>query len=325
MKIACLLILCAQIVFAAEISKKNSALGTSETSLAVKPKNSPAAVHEIALTFDDAPLPNGLVYTGVQRTERIIAILKKYNIQAAFFSNTKLLPVDSGTQRLKDYAKAGHFIGNHTHAHADLHTTEMQSYLKEIDQADQLIKEYSTYRKWFRYPFLHEGTTIKMRDDVRNHLKKLKYINAYITVENYDYFIDDLIQQALAKKQKVNMGNACEMMNDLMMASLKYYDKVARKNIGPVRQVLLMHEDDTEAYCLEKLILRLKENNWSIISPELAYSDPLLKEDPDTLFLGVGRVAAYMHAKKGVHRTGPAESVSTLTENFKKRKIVQEK
>ena len=279
---------------------------------------------EVALTIDDAPVGNQAIYSGLKRTERIISVLKKYNIQTVLFSNSRQLPFDNGLERMNSYSKAGFLIGNHTHSHFGLDkTTDVKTYLQDIDKADELLKGFPTFKKWFRYPFMQEGTTYRKRNSVREHLRKSGYKNAYVTVDLFDYFVNDLIQPALIKKQKVDLDKACVMISDLALDGLKYYDDLARQHLGgSVKQVLLLHENDIEAYCLEKLILRLKESKWAIISPEQAYSETILQDEPDTLYLGGGRIAAYLHVKTKKMFSNPWENIQILDKEFKRRKII---
>ena len=161
---------------------------------------------------------------------------------------------------------------------------------------------------------------MQTRDRVRSYLS----INGYVTVDNYDYFVDDLVQKALEQKKKVNLDKACQMLVDVMLDGIRYYDGVAKKYIGNVRHVLLMHENDIEAYCLDKFIVGLQDNGWSIVSPERAFADPLMSVEPDTTYLGQGRVAAIAHVKSGIEHRSKWESTSALTKEFNKRKIVEE-
>ncbi|MCB9025218.1 MAG: polysaccharide deacetylase family protein [Bdellovibrionaceae bacterium] len=225
-------------------------------------------------------------------------------------------------ERVMGYSKAGHLIANHTFSHPRLSDTVTDEYIKEIDNADKLIRQFPTYTKWFRFPFLNEGDTLKKRDAIRNHLKKMGYINGYVTIDNYDYFIDMMVQKAIAKGQKVNLDRACTMLVELMWDGIQYYDAAAQKHIGKVRHVLLMHENDIEAQCLEKLITHLNTNDWKIVSPQYAFADPLLQVEPDTMYLGQGRVAAIAHEKFRVKFRSKWEDTNTLKREFKRRKII---
>lgn len=281
--------------------------------------------NEISFTFDDAPRGDGQIYTGKERTQKIIDVLAKEKIQAVFFVNPGKFSDDGRIARIKAYAAAGHLIANHTYSHPSIRKAPLKEYIEEIDRADKLIQQFSTFTKWFRYPFLHEGETIEARDGVRKFLTSSGYKNGYVTVDNYDYFIDDLVQQALAKNKKMNLDKACDMLVDLMWDGIQFYDDIAKKYIGNVRHVLLMHENDIEALCLNRLIQHLREKKWKIVSPTYAFSDPLLKDEPNTLYLNQGRVAAIAHVRSGKKYTSKWESTSALTVEFERRQIVTKK
>ena len=283
----------------------------------------PLHANEIALTFDDAPRGDELIYSGVERTQKIIDVLKQHGIQTMFFVNTNRFPHAKGAERIAAYSKAGHLIANHTHSHLQLKDAPVKAFLEEIDRADKLLRPFPTFRPWFRFPNLGEGTSVEIRDHVRNHLKQKGYRNGYVTVDNHDYFIDDQVQAALKNGQKVNLDKACEMLADIMWDGIKFYDEVAQKHLGPVRHVLLMHENDIEAHCLDKLISHIHAKGWKVISPEAAFSDPVLKNEPDTLYLNQGRIAAIAHAKTGIKYISPWLSGGALKTEFEKRQIVE--
>jgi peptidoglycan-N-acetylglucosamine deacetylase len=277
--------------------------------------------NEISLSFDDAPVGDEYIYSGPERTQKIIEVLKKHQLQTIFYVNTNKLPKSQGAERILAYSKAGHLIGNHTHSHPKLKETPTIIFLKDFDQADEILKTFPTCTKLFRFPFLNEGATIEARDQVRNHLKLKGYQNGYVTVDNYDFYMNDLIQTALEKKQKVNLDKACEMLVDLIWKGIQFYDGVAQKHVGSVRHVLLMHENDLQAHCLDKLITHIKNKKWKIISPEEAYKNPL--KEPSTLYLGRGRVAALAHEKSGIEYVSSWENEKSLNAEFNKRKIVE--
>lgn len=279
---------------------------------------------EVALTIDDVPLGDGILYSGTERTEKFIKIFKKENIQAAFFCNSVRLEQSNGMERIKQYTKAGHIVANHTHSHLRLSKTLVHDYLSDFDKADNLLNKFSTFKKWFRFPYLNEGSSIEQRDQVRKHLQDFGYINAFVTVDNYDYVIDDFLKKAIIKKLKVNLQNACEMLSDLVIDGLEGQRDLSIKQIGKdLPQVLLMHENDIEAYCIDQTIQTLKSKGWQIIPPNIPYQDPILIKEPDTLWLDQGRIAAIVAAKTGTKFKPKWDNMSTLKSELNRRKIVE--
>lgn len=282
-----------------------------------------AQANEIAFSFDDAPRGKNYLFSGVERARRLIETLERHKIQTVFFTNTANLGRDDGQKIMEAYANAGHLIANHTHSHPDIRSTPIDDYIKNFEEADRNLKQFKTYTKWFRYPYLAEGKTIEVRDRMRNHLKANNYAQGYVTVDNYDYFIDDLLMNAHQRGMAIDSNRACQMLTDIMWEGIQFYDSLAKKHIGSVRHVLLMHETDLEVLCLDKLIGHLQTKGWKIISPIRAYEDPLLKNEPDTLYLGQGRIAAMVHALTGIKHVSRWESEDALTAEFKRRQIAQ--
>ena len=72
------------------------------------------------------------------------------------------------------------------------------------------------------------------------------------------------------------------------------FDKMSVKALGrSVKHIILLHETDLNALCMDVLIGELKKQNWFFISPDAAYQDPIaLLEPKSTTILNQGRVFA---------------------------------
>jgi peptidoglycan-N-acetylglucosamine deacetylase len=255
------------------------------------------SAQEIALTFDDAPTADSPVLTGSARTERIITTLKEHQVQAAFFVLTQQV-TGSGRERLDLYARHGHLLANHSHSHRPIREIGTLAYIADIRKADSILSAYPAYIKWFRYPFLDEGKTVTARDSIRTALQGLGLKNGYVTVDNYDWYLNHLLNRARQDKKVINLPLLREVYIEHVYNSIRFYDDVARKHLGrSPKHVLLLHENDLTALFLNDLITHLKKNGWKIISPRDAYQDPIATHVPDVLFNGQGRVAAIAREK----------------------------
>ena len=247
---------------------------------------------QIALTFDDAPRKDGAHYTGMQRTEILIEKLKEKGVIAAFYCVAKDMN-ELESNRLKMYGDAGHFIANHTYSHQRIDRLGVDGYIDDIRKADVILKDYKNFKYWFRYPFLDEGKNVESRDKIREALTKMGYVNGYVTVDNYDWYLDKLFQDALQAGKEIDYFKLKEMYLQHLWNSIKFYDDIAMNVIGrSPKHVLLLHENDIAALYVDELIDLLRENGWEVISPEEAYMDPISQIIPDVLLNGQGRVGA---------------------------------
>lgn len=103
-----------------------------------------AKTKKVALTFDDGP---DSVYT-----EQIMDILKEHNIKATFFligKRAQLFP-----DVVKRMVSEGHIVGNHSMTHANIAKLNKQQVIKEILDAEKVLKDLAGYRPaLFRSPY----------------------------------------------------------------------------------------------------------------------------------------------------------------------------
>lgn len=258
------------------------------------------APKRIALTYDDAPLPDGPLLSGRQRTDRLIAALAAEKVQAAFFVTTSNMDQPGGAERIRDYAGAGHLIANHSHSHPWLRDVGPSAYLADIDVARSKLQHFANLRPWFRYPYLNESPNRESRDAVRAGLTARGLRNGYVTVDTWDWALVDLVRKAKEQGRAIDMVALRDLYLEVELSGVEAYDRIARQAIGrSPAHVLLLHENDLAALFARDLIAALRSRGWTIVSPDEAFADPIAAGEPDTLHLGRGRVSALAAARGG--------------------------
>ena len=259
------------------------------------------AQKRIAFSFDDVPRDPGAFMTVEERTDRLIAALRRAGVrQAAFFINPEHLlePFGrGGAARIGRYVRAGHVIANHSYSHPSLSRVGADAYLADIDRAAAWLQGRRGFRPWFRYPYLDEGTRgqpdMVLRDTVRAGLAQRHLQNGYITVDSYDWYLDSLASQARQAGQTLDMDALRDLYVQIVVEAAEFQDGTAREVLGrqPV-QVVLMHETDLEALFFVDAVRALRAQGWQVATMDEAYADPIARTEPDVRFLGGGRVAA---------------------------------
>ena len=248
-----------------------------------------AESRRIAFTFDDAPNADTFL-TGPSRAARLIDGLRGGGVpRVAFFANSHRLD-EEGLARLRRYAGAGHVIGNHTHSHPELNAVSPLDFMANVREADRLLSALPGFTRWFRFPYLREGPSTFKRDHVRQGLKDLGYLNAYVTVNTYDWYLNELFQRAL------NVGDQLDRFRRTYLATTldaaAYYDRLAHATLGrSPAHVLLLHENDLNAFYVMELAHAFRTAGWTLITPEEAYADEIARhETPDPLASNPGRI-----------------------------------
>lgn len=257
---------------------------------------SAAAAHgqkRIVLSYDDAPRSDGALYTGNERTTRLINALDAVDSgPVAFFVTTAgLTNNENGQARLEAYASVGHILANHTHSHMWAHQASAEEYLADVDRAQAHLAEFQNTRPWFRFPYLDEGRRPDHVTALANGLEARGLVNGYVTVDTYDWHLETQFQQALQDGLRVDYDALRDLYIRLSLEAAEFYDQIAMEALGhsPVH-VLLLHENDLAALFSSDLIAAFRAAGWEIVHPDDAYTHPL--PAPSTQLTSQGRVAA---------------------------------
>lgn len=127
--------------------------------------NSPcfAEEKEIAITIDDLPFVGSGTSTpaSLKRTQdRFMAIvnaLVNNQVPATGFVIGEAVAKNEW-DLLETFRNQGFALGNHTYTHNSLNNMSADKYIADIDRADTVLAPVLTEPKYFRYPYLAEGT-----------------------------------------------------------------------------------------------------------------------------------------------------------------------
>ena len=245
------------------------------------------AQKRIAFTFDDVPRGRGAFFTPDERTERLIAGLKKGGVkQAAFYLVPGQIGHDDGIggeQRIAAYVKAGHVIADHSFTHPHLNELSAADYMADVDKAEAWLKGREGRRPWFRYPFLDEGGDDKAKvAAVRAALKARGLHNGYATVDGSDWNIETQTAEAVKAGKTIDMDALRDLYVSTMVGAADFADQLSKKTWGrQPAQVIVLHETDMAALYIADLAAALRKDGWTIISADEAYADPISKLAPD--------------------------------------------
>jgi peptidoglycan-N-acetylglucosamine deacetylase len=282
-----------------------------------------AAQKRIALSFDDVPRAPGTFMTPQQRTDRLIAALRRAGVaQVAFFVNPGNLqqPWGAGRERqIAAYVRAGHVIANHSWNHPRLTDVGAAAFIANIDQAAQWLNGRPGFRPWFRFPFLDEAAgDPATRDTVRAALRARHLSDGYATLDSMDWLLDSLLGQAHAAGRTIDMNGLRDLFVRNLVASAEFADRLSRDALHrqPI-QIVLMHETDLEALFVADAVAALRAHGWQIVPIDEAYRDPIAAAEPDSPYLAT-RIGALASLPGQPHRdlSPPTNRVDLVTAAF---------
>lgn len=289
------------------------------------------AAKRIALSFDDVPRHAGAYFTPDERTRRLIAALRRARVeQAAFFITTGNLEQPygvGGEARITAYVRAGHVIANHSHSHLWATRTPVTDYVADLDRAAAWLRGRAGWRPWYRFPYLDEGRdTPERRDALRTALAQRGLSSGYVTVDSYDWFLDNLSNRAKTGGRRIDRDGLRSLYVDIIVNAANHAERLATRTLGrPPAHMLLLHETDLAAMFIADAVAALRRDGWEIVTADEAFRDPIAAIEPDTMFLGAGRVVAITAARGGEPRSLVTQwnEEAFITREFNRRVLHQ--
>lgn len=281
-----------------------------------------ALAGEIALTFDDAPTPGSDVMDGKTRTAHLLRQLHDAEVKEALFFVTTTHIDPASEERLRAYADAGHLLGNHSHEHLSANDTAVDDVLLDAYKAHRILKPFDNVVPLYRFPYLHYGKDRASREEIAAGLGELGYSIGYVTVDNFDWYIDSLYRESVKAGKKIDKKKLGQLYVETIWNTIEFYDEIAKKSLGrSPKHVLLLHENDVAATYVGDLVRHIRSKGWKIVSPKEAYADPISQHKGDLSFTKQGRIAALAH-ESGVaveqlrHRSENVEYLNKLFEQY---------
>jgi len=235
-----------------------------------------ASPREIAITIDDLPLVASKMNTpgnqqrATERFDSIVKVLRDNHIPATGFVIAGA--IEKGQMAfLKEFVDAGLGLGNHTYSHRNLNRMSSDAYIADVDKADKILTPLMTTPKYFRYPYLAEGTK-ETKPKVLAYLTEHGYTIAPVTIDSKDFQFNERLY-------KVPFRSRVDYIMKFKPTYLAFIWKQTlaaekRAKGKPVKQILLIHANLLNSYLLGDVIEMYKKNGYTFISLAEALKNP---------------------------------------------------
>ncbi|MES2691781.1 MAG: polysaccharide deacetylase family protein [Bacteroidota bacterium] len=250
-------------------------------------QNRPAQVHlplnqrpTVSFTFDDGKTTALGGYELKVWNGLILAALKENNIKAILFvagHNKKTL---NGRYVLESWNNAGHRLANHSLNHPNFNNDDvtLEQFKNELLANDALIKGYSNYFRYFRFPYLKEGNTPEKVAGFREFMKQNNYRHGHVTIDASDWYVDSRLRNYLAANPGADVGAYKTFYIQHIYDRAVFYDSLAYSLTGKhINHSLLLHHNLVSALFLKDLIRHFKAKGWNVMDADKAYTDEVYK------------------------------------------------
>jgi peptidoglycan-N-acetylglucosamine deacetylase len=249
---------------------------------------SPADAPQLAITMDDLPvhgaLPEGETRTSV--TERIVAAFRAAGVPEVYgFINAAEVEGDQDLESaLSTWVAAGHPLGNHTWSHPNLNQMSVADFEAEIVRNEDALRRFDAEGdwKWFRYPFLSEGSDPAKRDAIRAVLARRGYRIAAVTTSFADYEWNDAYHRCRTRGDVAGLealeGAYLEAVREAIDRSRGLSQAVYGRDIP---YVLLTHISPFNARMMPRVLDVYREAGFEFTSLAAAQQDSVYRGDVD--------------------------------------------
>ena len=274
---------------------------------------------QLAVTMDDFNMSEDVHLTGAERSERILAALRRHEAQAMALVVGRNAETPAGRSILDRWAAAGHVIGNHTYSHPDYHAaaTTAKAYVADFERGDEVLRGRPGFAKFFRFPMLREGNTAEKRDAMRGALTAGGYRNAHVTIDNSDFLIAAELRARLSADPRTDPRRYRDIYLRHMVAFARYFRDAARNVFGrDIPHTLLTHFNLLTALYLGDLLEALRDDGWSIAGVSAVYQDDVFRRQPEILPAGDSLVWACAQEMRRAVPRAPVENDAWLEREF---------
>jgi peptidoglycan-N-acetylglucosamine deacetylase len=236
----------------------------------------------VAITMDDVRwqlLPEDV---RGEAEDRLLAHLGK--TRAFLFAIGECVDNPHGSIILKRWSAAGHRIGNHTYSHQALFgKITPEEFEADILRNEEVLRGYSGFRKWFRFPALKEGQTRELRDRFRAFLAQNGYRNGSVTIDASDWYYNQRLLARIEVDRSFDVTRYRQPYLDHIWDRAQFYDRLSREVLGrSVPHTLLIHYNLLNSLFLGDLLAMFRSKGWVVIDAEEAFSDEVFTRQPDT-------------------------------------------
>ncbi|RYU91037.1 polysaccharide deacetylase family protein [Emticicia agri] len=244
---------------------------------------------KIAFTFDDGQIDDMGPYKLHQWNELILSHLKKHQLKAILFSMGRNKTNEKGKYVLASWNDAGHLIANHTFSHPNFNSpqTTLEAFKLELTKNDAIIRKYSNFYPYFRFPYLKEGNSKEKVEGFREFMTLKGYKNGHVSIDASDWYVAGRLLKRLNENPKADISGFREYYKSHLLNRALFYDSLAYQLTGRrINHVLLLHHNIASALFLDDLIKHFTANGWEITDADKAYQDKIYEEVPGNIPAG---------------------------------------
>ena len=179
---------------------------------------------------------------------------------------------------LRAWLKAGFDLGNHTRSHLSLNRVPAAEFEQDVLAGEAvlrgLVEAAGKKLRYFRYPFLHTGRDLAVKDELDAFLSGHGYTQAPVTIDNSEWLLALAYEKAHGAGETEMMKRTGDEYIGYMRKKFEWYELKSRELFGrEISQVLLIHANRLNAVYFRELCAMIKARGYAFVSLDEALKD----------------------------------------------------
>jgi len=237
---------------------------------------------QICITFDELPVAHAFDEpTPGEVLRPIMDALKKHEVKAAGF----VVGQNIGTSfdLLGEWLNNGNRIGNETYSFTDLHEVSIEAFIRDLMSGDKeletMLSGFGQKPRFFRYPYLHYGTTIEAQRAVDIYLEdhNVQVVHATVVVDDYLYNLS--LQKIGGPPDSAQYDELLNEYVNHVLDQIEATEKLSIKLLGRrCRQILQLRANRLNALFIDEMLTAIKNLGYEFISLDAALRDEVFEQ-----------------------------------------------
>jgi hypothetical protein len=170
-----------------------------------------------------------------------------------------------------------------TYSNQDYNELGIEQFINEIrlgdDALEGMLSGFGQKERYFRYPFLHCGTTVKSKREAADFLESINNIDVPATILPEDYLYNlRLTKMGKEPDSTEFVGLLNEYVNHVL-DEIERCELVARQVAGrPVKQILALQANRLNAVYLDEMLGAIEGLGYKYITIDQSLKDPIYSE-----------------------------------------------
>ena len=234
---------------------------------------------EICISFDELPASQSFEQASAAEIMRpIIDALERHEVKAVGFVVSQ--NIDGAFDLLGEWLNKSNRIGNQTYSFTDLHEVSIEGFLRDVMAGEEAIEPmlsgFGQQPRFFRYPFLHYGTTIEAQRATSMYFEEnnIQVVPATVLVEDYLYnlSLEKLGRDLDSARYDLMLNEYVNHVLDQIEAAERQAVKMLGRNC---RQILALRANRLNALFIEEMLTAIENLGYEFVSVDAALRDPV--------------------------------------------------